>query len=98
VRREQWRRSDQVTHIEFAGGPAGPDADLNVFAQGDPRNSLSYTNIAGNVIIEDSWIFGTSDDGMRLLHGHVSVMRNTFEVCGTTVARLSTSRTAVSAM
>jgi hypothetical protein len=72
------------THIEFAGGPAGPNADPNVFSQGDPRNSLSYTNIDGNVIIEDSWIFGTSDDGMRLLHGHVSVMRNTFEDCGTT--------------
>jgi len=72
------------THIEFAGGPAGPAADPNVFAPNDPRNSLSYTNINGNVIIEDSWIFGTSDDGMRLLHGHVSVMRNTFEDCGTT--------------
>ncbi len=72
------------THIEFAGGPAGPAADPNVFAPNDPRNSLSYTNIDGNVIIEDSWIFGTSDDGMRLLHGHVSVMRNTFEDCGTT--------------
>lgn len=72
------------THIEFAGGPAGPSADPNVFAAGDPRNSLSYTNIDGNIILEDSWIFGTSDDGMRLLHGHVSVMRNTFEDCGTT--------------
>ena len=72
------------THIEFAGGPAGPAADPNVFAAGDPRNSLSYTNINGNIILEDSWIFGTTDDGMRLLHGHVSVMRNTFEVCGTT--------------
>ena len=72
------------THIEFAGGPAGPSADPNVFAAGDPRNSLSYTNIDGNVIIEDSWIYGTADDGMRLLHGHVSVMRNTFEDCGTT--------------
>jgi hypothetical protein len=72
------------THIEFAGGPAGANADPNVFAPADPRNSLSYTNIDGNVIVEDSWIFGTSDDGMRLLHGHVSVMRNTFEDCGTT--------------
>lgn len=72
------------THIEFAGGPAGPAADPNVFAPGDPRNSLSYTNIDGNIILEDSWIFGTSDDGVRLLHGHVSVMRNTFEDCGTT--------------
>lgn len=72
------------THIEFAGGPAGPNADPNVFASGDPRNSLTYTNINGNFILEDSWIYGTSDDGMRLLHGHVSVMRNSFEVCGTT--------------
>lgn len=72
------------THLEFAGGPAGEDADPNVFASGDPRNSLSYTNINGNVIIEDSWFFGTQDDGMRILHGHVSIMRNTFEVCGTT--------------
>jgi hypothetical protein len=72
------------THLEFAGGPAGEAADPNVFASGDPRNSLSYTNINGNVIIEDSWIFGTKDDGMRILHGHVSIMRNTFEACGTT--------------
>jgi len=72
------------THVEFAGGPAGDAADPNVFASGDPRNSLSYTNINGNVIIEDSWFYGTKDDGMRILHGHVSIMRNTFEDCGTT--------------
>ncbi|HTI09845.1 MAG TPA: hypothetical protein VL832_14855 [Puia sp.] len=72
------------THLEFAGGPAGPTPDLAVFAAGDPRNSLSYTNINGNFILEDSWVYGTTDDGMRVLHGHVSVMRNTFEACGTT--------------
>ncbi|HEY8969627.1 MAG TPA: hypothetical protein VIM64_11050 [Puia sp.] len=72
------------THVEFAGGPAGDAADPNVFASGDPRNSLSYTNINGNVIIEDSWFYGTKDDGMRILHGHVSIMRNTYENCGTT--------------
>jgi hypothetical protein len=70
------------THMEFAGGPAGPAADPAVFAAGDPRNSLSYTNVNGNVIIEDSWVYGTTDDGMRILHGKVSVMRNTFEACG----------------
>jgi len=72
------------THMEFAGGAAGQTPDLAVFAAGDPRNSLSYTNLNGNFILEDSWIYGTTDDGMRILHGHVSVMRNTFEVCGTT--------------
>ncbi len=70
------------THLEFAGGPAGPAADPAVFKSGDPRNSLSYTNINGNFIMEDSWVYGTRDDGMRILHGHVSVMRNTFEACG----------------
>lgn len=72
------------THLEFAGGPAGDNADPNVFASTDTRNSLSYTNPDGNVIIEDSWFYGTQDDGMRILHGHVSIMRNTFENCGTT--------------
>ena len=72
------------THIEFAGGPAGPSADPAVFSAGDPRNSLTYTNTSGNFILEDSWVYGTTDDGMRLLHGHISVMRNTFEDCGTT--------------
>lgn len=71
------------THLEFAGQQAGPKADLNVFAPTDTRNSLSYTNIDGNVIIEDCWIYGTADDGMRILHGKVSIMRNTFEDCGT---------------
>lgn len=71
------------THLEFAGGVAGDDADPNVFAPTDTRNSLSYTNPDGNVIIEDCWIYGTEDDGVRILHGHVSIMRNTFEDCGT---------------
>lgn len=70
------------THLEFAGGPAGPTPDLAVFAAGDPRNCLSYTNINGNFIMEDCWVYGTTDDGMRILHGRVSVMRNTFENCG----------------
>jgi hypothetical protein len=70
------------THIEFAGGPAGTSADPAVFAAGDPRNSVSFTNTNANFILEDSWIYGTTDDGMRILHGRVSIMRNTFEVCG----------------
>lgn len=70
------------THLEFAGGPAGNSPDLAVFEAGDPRNSLSFTNINANFILEDSWIYGTTDDGMRILHGKVSIMRNSFEACG----------------
>lgn len=70
------------THLEFAGGPAGQSADPAVFSAGDPRNLLSYTNINGNCIVEDSWMYGTTDDGIRILHGKISFMRNTFEACG----------------
>lgn len=69
------------THMEFAGGPAGDAADPAVFAAGDPRNFLSYTNINGQCIVEDSWFYGSTDDGIRILHGKISFMRNTFEAC-----------------
>jgi hypothetical protein len=70
------------THIEFAGGPAGPAADPAVYAAGDPRYSVVFTNINANCIFEDNWIYGSTDDGMRVLHGHVSIMRNTYEANG----------------
>ncbi|MBO9204157.1 MULTISPECIES: right-handed parallel beta-helix repeat-containing protein [Niastella] len=70
------------THLEFAGGPAGPAADPGVYAAGDPRYTVVYTNINGNCIFEDNWIYGSTDDGMRVLHGHVSIMRNTYEANG----------------
>ncbi|SDG24820.1 hypothetical protein [Chitinophaga filiformis] len=70
------------THLEFAGGPAGPSADPAVFAEGDPRNLITYTNYNGHFILEDSWLYGSTDDGIRILHGNVSVMRNTFEANG----------------
>ncbi|ANI89841.1 hypothetical protein A9P82_11415 [Arachidicoccus ginsenosidimutans] len=72
------------THLEFAGGPAGINNDPEIFESGDPRNSFTYTNPTGNVIVEDSWFYGTKDDGFRIIHGNVSIMRNTFENCGTT--------------
>jgi hypothetical protein len=70
------------THIEFAGGPSGPAADPAVYAAGDPRYSVVFTNTDAHCIFEDSWIYGSTDDGMRVLHGKVSIMRNTYEACG----------------
>ena len=70
------------THLEFAGGPAGPAADPAVYTTGDPRFTIAFTNPNANVIFEDSWVYGSTDDGMRVLHGKISIMRNTFEVCG----------------
>ncbi len=70
------------THLEFAGGPAGPAADPAVYTAGDPRYTIAFTNQDANCIVEDSWIFGSTDDGMRVLRGKISIMRNTFEACG----------------
>jgi hypothetical protein len=70
------------THLEFAGGPAGPAADPAVYSAGDPRFTILFANINSNCILEDSWIFGSTDDGMRVLHGKISIMRNTYEACG----------------
>lgn len=71
------------THLEFAGGPAGQAFDAAVYGQaGDPRYTIAYTNINGNVIFEDNWVYGSTDDGMRVLHGKISIMRNTYEACG----------------
>ena len=70
------------THIEFAGGPSGPASDPAVYAAGDPRYSVVFTNTDANCIFEDSWIYGSTDDGMRVLHGKINIMRNTYEACG----------------
>lgn len=70
------------THLEFAGGPAGPNNDPAIYAQGDPRYIIFYGNIKKNFILEDSWIFGSKDDAIRVSGGKISVMRNTFELCG----------------
>ncbi len=67
------------THLEFAGGPAGPANDPAVYTSGVPRYTIVYSNINGNFILEDSWISNSKDDGVRVISGKISVMRNTFE-------------------
>ncbi|SDF04962.1 hypothetical protein SAMN05216464_11260 [Mucilaginibacter pineti] len=69
------------THLEFAGGPAGPGT-LDAYTEGDPRYVIYFANITKNFILEDSWLFGSKDDGIRVAGGKISVMRNTFELCG----------------
>lgn len=70
------------THIEFAGGPAGPASDPVVYSAGDPRYAIVYTNPLGNFILEDSWISNSKDDAIRVISGKISIMRNTFESNG----------------
>lgn len=70
------------THIEFGGGPAGASDNQAFYATGLPRYNIYFANITKNLIIEDSWFFGCKDDNVRTDGGKVSIMRNTFELCG----------------
>lgn len=70
------------THIEFGGGPAGAGDDQSFYTSGSPRYNIYYANMTKNLIIEDSWFFGSKDDNVRTAGGKISIMRNTFELCG----------------
>ncbi len=70
------------THIEFGGAPAGSADDQSFYTSGSPRYNMYFANITKNLIIEDSWFFGAKDDNVRTAGGKVSIMRNTFELCG----------------
>jgi hypothetical protein len=68
------------THIEFAGG--APTGDIAVIY------SLPYPvffqNPYGILVMEDSWIYGSTDDAIRTFGGKMEFFRNTFEKCGYT--------------
>jgi hypothetical protein len=71
------------THLEFAGSPSGSADDQLVYTPvGSPRWTIYFANISKNFVLEDSWIFGSKDDAMRLAGGHVNIMRNTYELDG----------------
>ncbi|WP_212006306.1 hypothetical protein [Chitinophaga sp. HK235] len=68
------------THVEFAGGPAAAGNDI--YKAGDPRYLIYFANVDKNFILEDSWIRGSKDDAIRTDGGRISILRNTFELCG----------------
>ncbi|MBC9932460.1 hypothetical protein [Chitinophaga qingshengii] len=68
------------THLEYAGGPVAIGND--VYKAGDPRYMIYFANVDKNFILEDSWITGSKDDAIRTDGGRISIMRNTFEMCG----------------
>jgi hypothetical protein len=70
------------THIEFGGGPAGSNDNAAIYPSGTARFNMYFGNTTKNLIIEDSWFFGAKDDNIQVGRGHISIMRNTFELCG----------------
>ena len=70
------------THIEFGGAPSGENDDQAIYKSGTSRFNMYFGNKTKNLIIEDSWFFGAKDDNIQVGGGHISIMRNTFELCG----------------
>jgi hypothetical protein len=70
------------THVEFGGGPAGASDNAAIYPSGTARFNMYFGNTTKNLIIEDSWFFGSKDDNIQVGSGHISIMRNTFELCG----------------
>jgi len=72
------------THIDFAG--AGEGNTISVLKEVNQSSGTSYDilfqNYNGNFIIEDCWIYGGTDDCIRVSDGKIHVFRNTFEKCG----------------
>lgn len=72
------------TNIQFAGAPiSAAQPPIAGASTGDSYN-IFFQNPKGNFIMEDSWLYGGTDDAIRLKSGHFSVMRNTFEKGGGT--------------
>ncbi|WP_354359566.1 hypothetical protein [Pedobacter sp. UYP30] len=71
------------THIEFGGG-----VYTNPPVEGTKANDNSFVvlfqNTDGVFVMEDSWVYGSIDDPIRLKGGKFNLMRNTFEKCGFT--------------
>lgn len=53
-----------------------------MYKSGDPRYTICFTNTNGNIVLEDSWIYGSKDDGVRVVSGKMAILRNTWELNG----------------
>jgi hypothetical protein len=69
------------THVEFAGATF-VTAPVSGLTAATNSYEIFYQDIHGTFIMEDSWIYGSTDDAVRITDGKISVMRNTFEKTG----------------
>lgn len=69
------------THVEFCGAPFSTPP-VNGVAAGDNSFAIMFQKMSGTFDLEDSWIYGSVDDAVRVTSGNINIMRNTFEKCG----------------
>jgi hypothetical protein len=69
------------THLEFCGATfvTAPVAGLSAAS---PAWPIFFQNPNGVFVLEDSWVYGSTDDMVHVTDGKVSIMRNTLEKCG----------------
>lgn len=70
------------THIEFAGAAYGPTVGPLLGQTNSTSFAVLFQNPTGSFVMEDSWLYGATDDAMRISNGKVHIMRNTFEKAG----------------
>jgi hypothetical protein len=67
------------THLDFAGGTASADNPPAGYKSGDDLFVILFQNADGYLILEDSWVYGSTTDAVRMNGGKFSIMRNTIE-------------------
>jgi hypothetical protein len=72
------------THVEYMGAKFGATFFPTGNKAGDGSFGIKFQNSTGDFIMEDSWIYGSIDDAVRISTGRIHLMRNTFEKCGAT--------------
>jgi hypothetical protein len=74
------------THVDYTGASFG----ATLFPTGKASGAGSFgimfnpANGDGDFIMEDSWMYGSIDDAIRISTGRIHIMRNTYEKCGAT--------------
>ena len=77
----------QYTNINYCGAPAGSSNGsvlAGAYSEGTSRYGLLFSNNSGKLVIQNSKIAYTKDDGMRVLGGTILISNNVFESCGST--------------
>jgi hypothetical protein len=72
----------QWTRVEFVGGTFSVTEPCVGCTSGTTAFGILFQNPKGDMIITDSWLYGTVDDGMRIQQGRIYIARNTLEKMG----------------
>jgi len=70
------------THIDFTGAAPSVTQPYVGGTAGTKQKGILFQRPNGDFIMEDSWMYGSIDDAIRVSSGRLSIMRNTFEKCG----------------